>query len=124
MSKQTIKVKVKHSGISSEKYLNYLKHSFSFDRIQQIAKESLDDFKKASPTLEIANNWSYLIKKDNRNFILSFENSTFKDGENIAIIIDIGHGTSSGKWIAGKNYLKEPIKKTYERINKLLMEAP
>lgn len=119
----SIKVKVKRKGLNSEKYLNDLQNSFTYDRLNEIAKESLNDFKNSSPNAEIASNWSYNITYIGKRLLLSFENSTIENGENIAVLIDIGHGTVSGKWVPGTNYLKEPIKKTYERINKLLVEA-
>lgn len=118
-----IKTKIIHNGPDSRAYLQNLKKSFIYDNLKKIAEESLDDFKKASPTSEIASNWGYYIEKNNNNFILIFENSTIINGENIAIIIDAGHGTVSGKWVPGTNYLKEPVKKTYERINNLFAEA-
>lgn len=124
MPKSTVRVKVKHQGYYSETYLKNLRNIFVEDNLKKIAEESLEDFRRASPNIEIASNWSYTLRKSNGNYSITFENSTFENGTNIAVLIDVGHGTLSGKWIPGTNYLKEPIKKTYEKINKLLMEAP
>lgn len=118
-----IKIKVKQSGFKSEDYLKKISTIFNENTFIKIAEESLNDFIEASPNMSIASGWSYKIENKYNKINLIFENSFFENGENIAIIIDIGHATSSGKWISGKNYLKEPIRKTYARINKLLKEA-
>lgn len=119
----TIKAKVKHTGFSSDRYLKNLQKILTYDNLKKIAEESIEDFKLASPTNEISLNWSYAIRNDDRRIVMSFDNTTFENGENIAILIDVGHGTLSGKWVPGTHYLNEPIKKTYERINNLLVEA-
>lgn len=118
-----IKTKVKHEGFFVDKYLKNVAKSFSYEKLMQLAEKSLEDFRNASPTIEISANWSYNIVKNDGSWSVTFENSTIENGVNIAILIDVGHGTVSGKWVPGTNYLKEPIEKTYERINNLLLEA-
>lgn len=118
-----INVKIKHKGFYSEDYLHKLQNSITLEKLKKLAEESLVDFINASPSKEIANNWGYNIKINNKKYVLDFENSFIENGYNIAVIVDVGHGTPSGKWVSGLNYLKEPIKKTYERIDKLLLEA-
>lgn len=117
------KVKVRQTGFKSEEYLQNVSKIFSRDSLRKIAEDSLEDFISASPTVEIATGWSYDINILSNKASVVFNNSTFDNGENIAIIIDVGHGTMSGKWVPGKNYLKEPIRKTYIRLDELLTEA-
>lgn len=121
--KKDVKVKVKQYGFKSEEYLENLSTLFDRKTFTNLAEESLQDFVKASPTLEIAAKWFYEIDYSGHNVTLRFMNDTIKDGVNIAIIMDIGHATYSGQWVPGENYLKEPIKKVYKRINELLTEA-
>lgn len=120
---KSLKVRVRQKGFKSEEYLQNLSKIFSRDSLRKIAEESLDDFISASPTPEIAIGWSYDVEIRGNTASIVFNNSTFEDGANVAILLDVGHGTMSGKWVPGKNYLKEPIRKTYIRINKLLVEA-
>ena len=76
----------------------------------------LKKLKEASPYESIANGWSYEIKQDRKGLTIYFNNSYTENGANIALIVDIGHGTSTGKWVSGKNYIKEPIQEAYDRI--------
>lgn len=118
--KHTLKAKVEQSGMHSELYLLKLSNILTRKNLDKIAKESLEDFIKASPNTEIANGWSYDISFGTTKRSITFNNQTFRNGDNIAIIVDIGYGTVDGKWVNGSGYLKEPIKKVYYRINKLL----
>ena len=118
--KKTLQVEVTQSGMKSELYLAKLSSIFTNKTLKKLADESLEDFIKASPNTEIASGWSYDISMRARKMILTFNNQTFRNGDNVAIIVDIGYGTIDGKWVNGTGYLKEPIKKTYYRINKLL----
>lgn len=117
------KIKVKHKGMSSEHYLNTMSKIFSKKELEDIAEKSLTDFVIASPNSDIGSGWSYDITQNGNKNIIVFNNSSIKDGTNIAIILDTGYATVTGKWVQGYNYLKEPIKKIYKRINELLSEA-
>lgn len=119
----SVKVKIKQKGFKSEAYLKRINNLFTVETFTKIAEESLNDFIHASPSDEIAHGWEYHITNDSKRFVLSFDNNVIKNGINIAILVDVGHYSIHGNWIPGKNYLKEPIKKTYERIDKLLKEA-
>ncbi len=81
-----------------------------------IVEDAVKKLKEASPYESIANGWSYEIKQDRKGLTIYFNNSYTENGANIALIVDIGHGTSTGKWVSGKNYIKEPIQEAYDRI--------
>lgn len=124
MDKMAIKINVKKkSRFNSEKYLDTITKIIDIESLKKIADESLSDFVRASPTTEIALGWEYEIISNKNKVSLFFNNKVVENGQNIAIIIDVGHGTTDGRWISGKNYLKEPIRKTYERIINKTREA-
>jgi hypothetical protein len=111
-----IKTKINQNGNKTEKYLQKALTIMDLEKLKNIADESLKKFIRSSPTEEIANSWSYEIVSKGNKVSLFFNNSCVKDGVNIAIIIDIGHGTKNGYWVSGQNYLSKPIKETYDRI--------
>ena len=87
-------------------------------KVIKIVEEAIEKLKEASPYDSIANGWSYEIKQDRKGLTIYFNNSYVENGANIALIVDVGHGTSTGKWVSGKNYIKEPIQEAYEKILK------
>lgn len=86
------------------------------DEIQKIAEETVEKLAKASPYESIAEAWSYEIKKNKNSYFLYFNNSYVNNGVNIALLVDKGHATKSGKWIEGKNYIDGPIDEAYKQI--------
>lgn len=59
-----------------------------------------------------ASSWKYSIKKTKKDIIISWYNTNIQNGVNIAAIIQYGHGTSSGIYIEGIDYINpalEPI---------------
>lgn len=118
-----IRTKIKRHTNKTEDYLKRATNVVPSEILLKIAEKSLNDFVEASPSKEIAEGWSYEIVSDFNKLSLIFNNSLVQNGQNIAIIVDIGHGTATGRWVSGKNYLAEPIQKTYDRIIKETWEA-
>jgi len=123
VNRMPIKTTIKSHNTKTEDYLNNAIKTVSIEKLKKIADKSLHDFVVASPTTEIAVGWSYEIVSDFNKLSLIFNNSANQNGENIAIIIDVGHGTKDGHWVSGKHYLDKPIQKTYERIINETWEA-
>ena len=86
------------------------------DEIQKIAEETVEKLAKASPYESIAAAWSSEIKKNKNSYFLYFNNSYVNNGVNIALLVDKGHATKSGRWIEGKNYIDGPIDEAYKQI--------
>lgn len=97
--------------------------SLDTEKVRDIADETLIKLKEASPYESIANAWSYEIKTNQKGSELIFNNSNIENGVNVAIIVDSGHASSSGKWVSGKNYIKKPISDAYKKIFKEMEEA-
>lgn len=117
-----IKVKVKTKN-STERYLEKALNLLDKANIRMIAEGALLEFAAASPNEEIAKSWSYEIISNKGTLSLFFTNSQVVNGQNIAIIIDVGHATKNGYWVSGTNYLSKPTKKAYDKIIKDTWEA-
>lgn len=87
-------------------------------KVIKIVEETIEKLIEASPYESIAKGWSYEIEQNKRGLKIYFNNSYVENGANIALIVDVGHGTSTGKWVSGKNYIKEPIQEAYDKILK------
>lgn len=117
-----VTAKLKHSDNKTERFLEKALKT-DLKKLDKIAERSLQDFINASPNENVANSWSYEIISDSRKVSLFFNNSYIQNGVNIAIVIDVGHGTSSGKYVEGLHYLDEPTQKAYDRIIEETWEA-
>lgn len=123
-----IKLTSKGNFNKTKSFLKNISYVPSFDTLYKVAEETITKLKNASPTDELKNGWSYEIERNKKHTALYFNNSVLtKNGENLAIIIDNGHVSKTGKWVPGFNYIepivdeayKDIIKYTKEEINKL-----
>lgn len=113
-----IYLKSKGSFTKSKMYFANAKIASKIDnkKVVKIVEETIEKLIEASPYESIALGWSYEIIQDKKGLKIYFNNSYVENGANIALIVDVGHASSSGKWVSGKNYIKEPVQEAYEKI--------
>lgn len=63
-----------------------------------------------------ANSWSYEISHNNGSISISFRNSNIQNGVPIAIILQYGHGTGTGGWVEGRDYINPAIQPIFDQI--------
>jgi len=63
-----------------------------------------------------ANSWRYEIKRQNGSVSLEFYNSNVNKGVPIAIILQYGHGTGTGGWVQGRDYINPAIQPIFDKI--------
>lgn len=63
-----------------------------------------------------AASWYYKTSIRNNVAILEFHNSNIQNGENIALILDLGHGSKHGYWIEGRDYIAPALEPVFEQI--------
>lgn len=65
---------------------------------------------------ETANSWFYEIEHSGGSATIRFHNSHINEGVPIAIIIHYGHGTGTGGWVEGREYINSAIQPVFDRI--------
>ncbi len=63
-----------------------------------------------------ASSWYYEIKNQNGVVSINFLNSNVQDGVPIAIILQYGHGTGTGGWVEGRDYINPAIQPIFDQI--------
>lgn len=63
-----------------------------------------------------ANSWYYEISRTGSSFSISWSNSHVNDGVPIAVIIQLGHGTGTGGYVQGRDYINPAIQPIFDRI--------
>ena len=64
-----------------------------------------------------ADSWYYTIEHQNGSVSITFNNSNVVDGWcNIAIILQYGHGTGTGGWVEGRDYINPAIQPIFDKI--------
>ena len=65
---------------------------------------------------ETAKSWYYEITNKKGFVSISFHNSNIQNGVPIAIILQYGHGTGTGGWGAGRDYINPAIRPIFDQI--------
>lgn len=121
-------IKIKQKGNLNKSTSFFRKFIDLYDRgiLDEIAIETVILLKKETPRtmddekIHVADQWDYIIKKENNKISIIFTNDSIVGNTNIAIILDEGHMSTSGKWVSGKHYIQEPINIAIDRIKEEL----
>lgn len=67
-------------------------------------------------TGKTASSWSYKIEHNNEDVTITWSNSNVNKNVNIAIILQYGHGTRHGGYVAGRDYINPAIQPIMDEI--------
>lgn len=99
-------------------FLNNLKGVFGFSDLDRYGKRGVDALSSATPydTGNTAGSWYYKINRSGESVSIEFCNSNVNQGVPIAIILQYGHGTGTGGWIEGRDYINPAIQPIFDQI--------
>ena len=60
--------------------------------------------------------WYYEIERKRNRVSITFYNSNIQNGIPIAIILQYGHGTGTGGWVEGRDYINPAIQPIFDKI--------
>jgi hypothetical protein len=63
-----------------------------------------------------ANSWYYKITQDANAVTITYCNSNIQNGVPIAIILQYGHGTGTGGWVQGRDYINPAIQPLFDQL--------
>lgn len=110
----------KHKGDFS-KLTNFLERSKEIVHLSDLDKygrAGVSALASATPkdTGETANSWNYEIVHSKGSVKINFYNSNIQNGVPIAIILQYGHGTGTGGWVEGRDYINPVIQPIFDQI--------
>lgn len=115
-------ISFRHKGDFSKatQYLLRIKNTTKLDILEKYAQEGVAALSSATPvdSGQTAASWGYRIEKTNFTIRLVFTNSNVNKGVNIAVILQYGHGTGTGGWVEGRDYINPAIQPIFDKIAK------
>lgn len=70
-----------------------------------------------------ADSWDYVINNNRGNYSITWHNYNVNKGVNIAIILQFGHGTGTGGYVAGRDYINPTIVPIFMEISDRVWKA-
>lgn len=100
------------------RYLERVKGAVNLSLLDKYGREGVAALSSATPvdSGETANSWYYEVENKNGSATISFYNSNIQNGVPIAIILQYGHGTGTGGWVQGRDYINPAIQPIFDKI--------
>lgn len=100
------------------RFLEKAKEAVRLGDLDKYGREGVAALASATPVDSglTANSWYYEIEHNNGSVKLVFKNSNIQNGVPIAIILQYGHGTGTGGWVQGRDYINPAIQPIFDRI--------
>jgi hypothetical protein len=114
-----ISLTVSGSGFGkTRKFLEYVKSGRPFTVFDRYGQAGVRLLQAATPkdTSETANSWYYRVEHAQGQHILWWGNTHEEDGVNIAIILQYGHGTGTGGYVQGIDYINPALRPLFQKI--------
>lgn len=97
--------------------------------LEAIGKEGVIALQSATPVDSgiAASSWSYEVRKTRGGWEVVWNNSDIENGFPVAIMLQYGHGTGTGGYVRGQDYINPAMKpifdKFVDRIGKAVTSA-
>ena len=99
-------------------YLEKAKKAVHLSTLVKSGQAGVAALASASPVEsgKTANSWYYKIENKSGSATISWHNSNIQNGVPIAVIIQYGHGTGTGGWVEGRDYINPAIRPIFDQI--------
>lgn len=89
-----------------------------YSGLDSIAQRGVEALRAATPVDSgvTAASWGYEIEYENDGVTISWTNSNNVNGVNVAVILQYGHGTGTGGYVSGRDYINGAIKPIFDEI--------
>lgn len=114
----TFSLETSGSWSKTEDWMRRMLHGDLFKTLDKYGKMGVDALSKATPkeSGKTASSWSFTTKASGRNAKITWTNSHVNKGVNIAVILQYGHGTGTGGYVVGRDYINPAMRPVFDQI--------
>lgn len=100
------------------RYFEKVKRAVKLGFLDKYGREGVAALASATPvdSGETANSWTYKTEIGKDYASITFNNTNIQNGVPIAIILQYGHGTGTGGWVQGRDYINPAIQPVFDEI--------
>lgn len=100
------------------RYFERIREAIKIGVLDKYGRAGVAALAAATPTDtgNTAESWYYEIEHRNGSVTLSFFNSNVNEGVPIAIILQYGHGTGTGGWVQGRDYINPALRPVFDKL--------
>lgn len=115
----------KGSFQNTEQFLAHMSKSDIFAALEPYARAGVEALAAATPLRSglTAESWDYEITHERGLYRITWLNTHVVKGVPIAIILQYGHGTGTGGWVEGRDYINPAIQPIFDKISEEVWKA-
>lgn len=102
----------------TDSFLDKMIHGDPFSNLDSYAQRGVDALRSVTPFDSgiTADSWSYEIERTGGGVTIWWKNTNIVNGFNVAIGLQYGHGTGTGGWIEGQDYINPALRPIFDDI--------
>lgn len=106
------------SFAKTEKFLSTMSRGDKFRHLSRLGQAGVNALKAATPvdSGETASLWGVEVSHSRGNATIKWTNGHVVNGVPIAIILQYGHGTGTGGYVQGRDYINPAMKPIFDQI--------
>lgn len=113
-------IKITHKGdlTKTKTFLTKASQRKYLDILSKYGEKGVSALSAATPVDSglTAKSWSYSIELTSSGASITWSNSNVVKGVNIAVILQYGHGTGTGGYVAGRDYINPAMRDIFDQI--------
>lgn len=101
-----------------ERFLNTMKRREYLNVLDECGRQGVSALAAATPVNSgaTASSWDYEIHRTSGQTEIVWTNSNINHGVPIAIILQYGHGTGTGGYVQGRDYINPAMRPVFDQI--------
>lgn len=113
-----LKVTASGSFDRTQRFLNEMARKERYAVLERYGAIGVNALASATPYDSglTAQSWSYEVVTKRGGYEIVWSNSNIQNGIQIAVILQYGHGTGTGGWVEGRDYINPAIQPLFDQI--------
>lgn len=114
-----IRIRTRGSFKNTDRFLKKMDSGEHYDAIANVARRGVDALSSATPmdTGLTSDSWSFEIRKGRGTIEIAWTNSsTIRTGTPVVILLQYGHGTGTGGYVQGRDFINPAIRPVFDEI--------
>lgn len=106
------------STLRTQAFLKKMQAGDMFVGLDSLAQQGVNALAAVTPVDSglTASSWTYEIEIENSKLTISWSNYNRENGALVAILLQYGHGTGTGGYVSGYDYINPAIRPIFDQI--------
>lgn len=113
-----IRIRSKGSFRNTEKFLETMDRREIFKSLEAYGREGVSALELYTPMDSgiTAASWDFEVTETDSTYSITWSNSHVVAGMPLVIMLQYGHGTGTGGWVRGRDFINPAIQPVFDRI--------